>query len=491
MIIFEAIRDLDNNEFIKYLHEEIEIKGKQKDMMSLDDIGEYTLLDLAIMYGKSADVMFKLIELGGEEFVRMKNIYGRTSLLTACSWNVATEVIFKLIELGGQELVIGNTSDGTALHDLCRGEKRFDVILKMIEIGRRELVIRKTDRGMTAFMIVCRYKNPPIEIVSKFIEAGGQELLLLQDKRGRSVLHHAIQSRYYPIKTILKLIETGGRELVMLKNENHHTVLHFACSLYAPKEIILKMIETGGRELVVVEDKNGFGAIHSYFRIGRDFDEIFTVLIREGILGNFGGWEFGLGGLFFDYDDELQRRVYDQWDDLVYFLELALLLLTKEQRPLLLHSAFMADAPSFIISSIIKRFGTYGCVLKRSFDDYLPIDVAVINDHEWKKGLQDITEATARALQQPLLYTAGQYGVKWDNGMKEIAESNVEEVIHGYDNSTGLCPFMVAAIGSPIGERSDLSSIYMLLKMSPERIQYPCIKEPKNMSGRKRKEREY
>ena len=371
MDIFEANRELDDNGFLKYLHEEIEMKGKHEELLRIDEESGRTILEFVITYGRSVEVMSKLIELGGEEFVMAKDLYGRTALHTACSWDTPIEVILRLIDIGG-----------------------------------RDLVMSKMDFGMTAFtVLLCSLRQPPNEVVSKFIEVGGRELLLSQDDLG-TVLHHAISSRHSPIETIFKLIETGGRELVMQKNEYDCTALHFGCLLNVPKEIIFKLIETGGRNLVTVQNHNGLGAIHYYIHDGRKFDETLTILIREGILGKFGGCEFGGGGLFTEYDDVVQRRIYDCWEDLSIFLEIAFLTLEKEERPPLLHAAIIADAPLFVLSSIIKRFRVFGCILKRDSVDCLPIDVAVISDLQWDKGMREITEATATALKQPLLYVA-------------------------------------------------------------------------------------
>ena len=57
--------------------------------------------------------------------------------------------------------------------------------------------------------------------------------------------------------------------------------------------------------------------------------------------------------------------------------------------------------------------------------------------------------------------------MKWRGGIRELAESHVDGVMNGYHNPTGLCLFIVPVMDNT----SDLSSIYRLLKMRPERIQ--------------------
>ena len=66
----------------------------------------------------------------------------------------------------------------------------------------------------------------------------------------------------------------------------------------------------------------------------------------------------------------------------------------------------------------------------------------------------------------PIVYIAAQYGLKWGNYMAELVETNIEEVINGHDGLTGLRLFMITAMG----KRFDLSSIYGLMRMSPEKV---------------------
>ena len=50
--------------------------------------------------------------------------------------------------------------------------------------------------------------------------------------------------------------------------------------------------------------------------------------------------------------------------------------------------------------------------------------------------------------------------------MQDIVDSNVNDVLNGYDTFTGLRLFMLAAMGN--NHSSDLSSIYGMMRMSPE-----------------------
>ena len=86
-------------------------------------------------------------------------------------------------------------------------------------------------------------------------------------------------------------------------------------------------------------------------------------------------------------------------------------------------------------------------------------------DLDWNEGLKQVCEATMEAHQKyKSIYTASQHGLKWRyQYMEELAEANVDEIYNGYDRSTGLRVFMVAAMG----DNHDLSGIYGMMRMSP------------------------
>ena len=327
--------------------------------------------------------------------------------------------------------------------------------------GRHEELV-----GTNALSLAIQHMKSTAVII-KLIEMGGKELVMKEDARKSTTLFTAFTFNA-PMEVISRLIDVGGKDLVLKKNEIGKTALNLAC-LRGDLDIISNVIDTGGQDLVSSKDQNGLGAIHYYFpddypNGNNRFDECFTLLLKEGILAQFGG-EFGLGGLFIE-EENIQRIIYDQWEDLAVFLELVIRSLHEEQKPPILHAAINAKAPRFIISMIIERFDFYDCILRTDSLNRLPIDVAVKVGLRWKKGMKVVTEATAESLQHPVIYVAAQYGLTWSNGMREIVESNVDEVVHGCDNLTGLSLFMVAANGNA----SDLSSIYGMLRINPERI---------------------
>ena len=434
-----------------------------------------------------------MIDIGGKEMVLAKHKEGDTALHYACNKDVQIETVFKLIETGGRDLVMERNIIGmTALHCLCSGNAPIEAVSKFIEIGGQELVLAKDNTsGENALHSIFRHlaEDAPVAIVSMLAETGGRNLIRERNRCAWTVLHSACAVNA-PTETILKLIKIGGQDLVMQKDNLGKTSLHFATYSDKPRiETVCKLIYVGGHDLVLEKDDEGLGAIHRYFyrtyHLNKrpQFDKIFVYLIQQGILAEYGG-EFGIGGLFVE-NDVVQRRIYNRWAELADFLEIAMQSLYQEQHPPILHAAIIAEAPHSVISIIIERFSFYGCILTRDSLNCLPINIAVKYDLEWNEGMQDVIEATAAALQQPPIYAAAQFGVKWSDDMRELAESEVDEVILGCDDVTGLCLFMLAAMG----EYSDLNTIYSLLKMSPGRIQHLSM-ESRNTNCRKRKKGE-
>ena len=160
--------------------------------------------------------------------------------------------------------------------------------------------------------------------------------------------------------------------------------------------------------------------------------------------------------------DKQQEKIYDRhWKNLLPILESVVDSLPEHQRPPILHAAILANAPLRIIKDIINCFEF--SILQTDSLKRIPLVVALEEGLEWDEGLQLVLEATSVAQKQCIIFTAAQYGLKWINDMKELAETNAAEVMSGCDSLTGLRLFMVAAMG----DNHDLSAIYGMMRMSP------------------------
>ena len=491
MKLSEVILEYDDDRLIRYLQEEIENKGKQKEVMQMmkwlydpdHDEKPCTLLQFALYHNKSKEVIFKLIEIGGRELINVKHIEGSSALFAACeNENPSLDIVLKLINVGGRELVMMRDTcaffagGGSVLHTACRNKNiSLEIISKLIEVGGRELVMMKDTGNIfgpeeTALHIACRRTDAAsLDIINKLIEVGGRELVMIANSaEGGTALHDACGNENASLDVISKLLEVGGKELVMERNYFEISALHAACrNKNRSLEIIPKLLEIGGSELVMMEDKDGCTALHfGYFNKRRNdtpfYNESFQLMVKESILSNIGG-EFGIGGLFNVSNQEVQNKIYERWEELSPALKSAVESLHDQQQPPILHTAILSKAPLHVITDITNQF-EYSVLKNDSLNRY-PIEIALKEGLGWNDGLQQVVESTAVVQEQHTpIYTAAKYGLKWAHHMKELTEANIDEMMNGRDSVTGLCLFMVAAMG----DYHDLSGIYGMMRMSPE-----------------------
>ena len=100
--------------------------------------------------------------------------------------------------------------------------------------------------------------------------------------------------------------------------------------------------------------------------------------------------------------------------------------------------------------------------IRDSFNQYL-INVAM-DEGIGSYIIDQMIEKMSTEQNCPVLHVvAAEHGLKWSRYTRKLAESNVDEVVNGIDNMTGLHLFMLA----PMGNHSDLSAIYDMMRMSP------------------------
>ena len=153
MSLSNAIREYDNNdELLRYLEEEIICPGKKEEVMQ---------------------------EMEYDNPVNGTKTWG-TPLHLALDYNKPKEVIFKLVDIGGQELVMTIGDKGTPLHShvgCWNKDASLDIISKLLAVGGRKLLMVEHDYERTALHHACWNINASLNIISKLIEVGGRELL--------------------------------------------------------------------------------------------------------------------------------------------------------------------------------------------------------------------------------------------------------------------------------------------------------------------------
>ena len=463
----------------------IEIGGRELVMMR-DDIGDTALHSACTMRkGVPIQVLSKLLEIGGPEIVMVRDDDGDTALHYACVSQASIEVISKIIDIGGFDLVMAKNKCGnTALHYTCTTLFSAEVVFKLIEAGGEDLVVEKDKNEYTALHKVFIHNDGnhdangtiSTKVVSKLVEIGGRNYVIEKNYHGDTALHLACRHNF-STALVSKLIDIGGQELVLETNHFGNTPLHDACKNQPSNfDVISQLIEIGGRAIVREKNNNGLHALHYFYTHQDDeyhittFDEDFLLIVREGITAQIGG-EFGIGGLFnVVQNDDVQREIYEKWQNFAPSLEIVMK--TLHPPPPLLHAALIAGAPQHIILDITNRFN---CVLIKDSMNRYPIDLAVAQGFEWNKGMQELLEATAAAQKRSSVFTAAHHGLKWINHMDEEVELHLSELEDRVDDLTGLRLFMLAAMGNA----SDLSSVYGIMKRSPETTTYVNRKKRK------------
>lgn len=202
------------------------------------------------------------------------------------------------------------------------------------------------------------------------------------------------------------------------------------------------------------------------------YKKVMKLLIEKGLQSNVGG-EFGFGGLF-NFPQEyhhLRPKLYHKWYLVPKFLDQPEL--TNETLDLMmdkpiLHAAILNNAPYHILLEFIGVFaGRFLC--NQDSHGRCAIYVAIKQRIPWPT-LKLLLNFIAVKQERSILHIAAEYGLHWDNGMKELMEDEMQH-IGKKDSKTGLYPFMLAAIGNGEGTRNcDLTSLFNLMKIHPALI---------------------
>jgi len=360
--------------------------------------------------------------------------------------------------VGGKELMMKkNRCGNNSLHTACT--KRIvstDVVLNLLALGGKELAVEKNHDGRNALHIACEEYNAKIDVVSMLIKVGGKEIAMEKDRYGSNPLRIALANNTsYDI--VLKLIDVGGKEIIMEKGRHGFNSLHQMCGKIGndddllhdtlDEELLDIIVEHCGAEVLTQTDHQGWTAlqyfiarrIHQHHRywsektMKRNYTENAFMLINKGVELQVEG-DYGIGGLFSSsFSQDVKDKIYQNWDKIILpALEQVMALPHGRNLPII-QATIVNKAPPRIIKSTVERFAE-SINIADSSGKY-PIDLAV--DH----------------------------GLAWNSGMKELLEGSNVDIIKREDISTGLYPFMVAALG---GKENgyDFDSVFHLIKLS-------------------------
>ncbi len=456
-------------------------------------LNKLSMLTYDVFENECDETILERIRAGGRDFVWEKKIYhGYTALHLACATNASIVIVKMLIEVGGGQDFVRETDSChmTSLHVACQNNASIDVVKGLIEVGgRRDFVLQKDRYGYTALHTACQY-NASIDVVKELIEAGGgRDFVWEKDEHDRTALHVACIQRNTSIDVLKMLIEYGGGDIITQVSNRHKTPLQFLITESSPY---------GDDE----EEK-------------RAKIEKASFLINKGIELQIGG-EYSFGGLFNnntneeevqdeeiddeedwdesdeeDWDDiEEDQGIYKYWDDNV-LPTLEQVMVQPRNRPLpILQALIVNKAPPRIIKSAVNTFAE-SISTRDSFGNKYPIDIAINHNLSWDEGMNEIIGTFATAQQTTPFNICTKHGVQWENGTKIILENDDNvDILEAADTSTGLFPFMVAAVGRCGNEPNyayDFDSIFQLIKSRPLVVRQMKIGEEKQLSGKRKR----
>lgn len=482
-------------------------------------------LHYALKYRSSLDIIELLIRFGGREIITKQDSLGRTKLFVALGVQkmsmgiietlirnggktmlqtdvsvpskrltyvhlalVADQAVKSMdlmrilqlmIEIGGKELMLRTDGDGlTPLHYLFFKHKKSkeDIVKFIVGCGGKELLMMKTENGLNHLMIALLGDESP-ESIQIILDAGGIELLMDKDNRGMNSFEVACRN-FIDEKIVMQLVKNGGKEFCL--NCSAQQCCMMATDLVSMK--VFKMITyVGGAELLKKQYDQMRNVLQTVGVIfGTDLTSMFEfklvveklrIVLTKGLAYGIGG-EYAIGGLFNSLDSEIRKEVFGVWNRFVApALEMDHSLFSTEP---LLQAAIFHKAPQFVIAHFIR---TFDCISTRDSLGRRPIDIALEHSLSWNGGLKDIIHPMAILEKKSIVHTCAKYGIKWNDGMKEVVHSNANE-IGKIDEDMGLYTFMLAAEGN----RSDLSSIYELIRMRPDLV----TRHHNQLSGLKR-----
>ena len=472
----------------------IEVGGKEL-LLKEDQDGNNALHD-ACKYVAGVEVITKMIEVGGRDLLMKKNRFDMNPHHEACGFGANVDVITKLIQEGGEEiLTYVDELEMNVLQHACDKWGGIEVLTKLITVGGKELVRHKAKNGMNSLHYACN-SGSDITVVLQMIEVGGQDLIMETDDKLMTSLHHTVVGNNCH-NVFSKLIELGGRELLLKRDLYGKNALYYYIeSRKFDVEFAKQLIGVGGEELLIQSDGRYQNLLQSLiFEIidGYDDDskekyfEITSFLIDKGIKYSIGG-EFGIGGLFEGFPEHfMQHPFWLSWErNFIPSLQQSFTAQPNDPNnntvPIL-QAAIIHKAPLFAITSTLAELN---CVNIKDSSNRYPLDVGIEYGLTWHKGVKNIAEKVAETQGRPLLNVCAEHGLQWENGMSTIMSKIDISAFDTKDDSSGLFPFMLAAMG----QTTDLNSLFKMTKKSVHLVKLYDYGDVVKSSSLKRKRTE-
>ncbi len=302
-----------------------------------------------------------------------------------------------------------------------------------------------------------------IEMIQEEQEHNHQQQQHYKIQRFDNTLEYALKQGA-SIKVLSKIIEVGGQELVLAKNKygrnSFQTICYYNTITSTSRDVLDFLIFHGGRD-VLKEDEYGRKPLHNlitncsrnqdgYLSENKELVEKTSFLINKGIELGIGG-EYDVGGLFScNLQQRVKNQIYKKWFERVLPALKRVMAMPNNQNQPILQALIVNKAPPRIIKSALRSFTDF-INTRDSFGKY-PLNVAI--DHR----------------------------LSCNHGTKILFENSDMSALETANTSTGLYPFMSAALG---GERGyDLDFVFHLIQSKPQVVKEVNIEKE---CSRKRK----
>ncbi len=378
---------------------------------------------------------------------------GSNPLFFALSYSASFDLVSALIDVGGKDLVLEKGSSRkdvaveTTLHAALRNDASNNVILKLLEVGGKEAVMEKKD-----------WYNNALHWVR---ERGEYDERDERDGRARIIREPNEPTNH---EILSKIIQLGGMEVIFAELLN---ICRLARIEFEPKmdqDWFHLLIQHGGADLLTKTDKTGKTPLQYFIGTQVDLDDSLSqdynklingaaMLMNKAIetssqIGESG--EYSIGGLFtFNSkykNEEVKSNVYQNWDDIVLPALEQVIVEVPQEVPTPNRENLNINLP--ILQALIANKAPMEIIMRTK--DYFPESINTIDSF----GRYPI-DAVAR------------YGLAWDgmeiflalelersgSGSRSTRTHNDVDYFERIDASTGLYPFMIAAVGE--GEENE------------------------------------
>ena len=279
--LFWAVR---RNADFKLIEKMVDIGGE--DLVKLYNTYDENALHNAAFCGNSYEVFKLLIDVGGEGAIFKQDVLGNTPLHYSCAWGASETTIRYMINKGGPKLLMTKNN----MDVVPRSDKPFTQELLLDHMGGEEYkkqIVAQKEYTMSFFDLIRLNMTEEVEL--KLDSVNSHKEVFETGGNGLNCLMMAIwfignsSSRFESSLSsmIRKMVQIGGKDLVLTTNETNSNALHYAAFNGAPLDVIITLMNAAGS--AGIEKVNNWGSTPLHDACLRQAEvEILEYLIKHG-----------------------------------------------------------------------------------------------------------------------------------------------------------------------------------------------------------------